>query len=149
MKKKAAGLLVALVCLPALGQTWFKVAVEPNTVATTGQTWRYGIAVGTTTAGVKCPCWSPSFTTALTGKSISDASNGFLVPDPAPGVAKELDVLETSAVQTVTVNGAAVTVPALPPPPSTNYTVTCTATLTVPPAGSPTMTDATCTAVLQ
>ena len=108
--KKAACLLMALLYLPALGQTWFKVAVEPNTVATTGQTWRYGIAAGTTTAGAKCPCWSPNSTTTLTGKSISDASNGFLVPDPAPGVAKEL---------------------------------------TVPPAGSPTMTDATCTAVLQ
>lgn len=119
MKKTRCLLLISLLALalPAFSQTWFKVASEPDTVTTAaGVSWRYGTATGTTSAGVVCPCWSKTFTTAIAAQSISDASNGFLLPDPAPGVAKELDILETAVPQTVTVNGAAKVVPALIPP---------------------------------
>lgn len=117
MKKNLLCMILLLaLASPAFSQTWFKVATEPDTVTTTaGQTWRYGAPSGTTGAGVVCPCWSASSTKAIAGASISDSGGGFLAPDPAQGVVKELDILETAVAQTVTVNGVAVKVPALPP----------------------------------
>jgi hypothetical protein len=44
------------------------------------------------------------------------ASNGVFGADPCPNVVKELDVLETASAQSLTVNGALVTVPALAAP---------------------------------
>lgn len=127
-----------------LSQTWFKVANENDTlVTTTAVTYRFGIATGTTNAGKVCPCWGPTVTTSgpitipvVNGIADKTDANG----DPAPGLAKELDIAETSLMQTVTVNGKAVQVPALPPPviPLPQFTVTITApTMNAPYVSSP------------
>jgi hypothetical protein len=124
MKKYLVLMILSLaLASPAFSQTWFRVASEPDVVGTsTSVTWRYGAGSGITSAGVDCSiapgCWAPQVTGAIASTSISDATDGFVTPDPAPYVAKELDILETVVAQTVTVNGVAKIVPALPPPPS-------------------------------
>lgn len=46
--------------------------------------------------------------------------------DPAPGVVKSLYAVQQATAYTITLsNGTKKTVPALPPPPVTTYTVTC------------------------
>jgi hypothetical protein len=130
-------MLAVFTAVPALAQTtltWQKVAVELNYVTTTAPIMvRWGTGTGTTSTGVNCAlapgCWIQS--TALS----TPLSNAFLSccwlngSDPAPGLVKELDVLEVSTVQTLTVNNIAVTVPALavitPPAPAV-YTLTFT-----------------------
>jgi len=102
--------------------TWLKVATESDTLTVTGPvTARFGAASGTTYAGTNCAvanCWVTVTITTATNLSLSDASgNLFGVPDPAPGVPKELDVQEATAAIALTVSGKLVTVPALPPPP--------------------------------
>lgn len=118
-------LLMAVASGVANAQTWVKVANENDTVKATA-TVRYGAVACTPTATV--PCWiqlavSGSFT----------VNNAFFKADPDPNVVKELDVLETTAAQTVTVNGKPVTVPALTPPP------VVTPPVTPPPVNSVTM----------
>jgi hypothetical protein len=127
----------------AHAQTWVKVANEGDSV-TAIATVRYGAAQGATaTAGTPCAtvggCW-----VQISVAGPFTANNAFFKKDPINGTAKELDVLETASVQTVTVNGKPATVSALPlppPPPSistltfsatinfmgTNVTATCTA----------------------
>jgi|ERR1035437_8023473 hypothetical protein len=113
----------------ANAQTWLKVANEGDSVIATA-TVRYGAAQGATaTAGTPCAtaggCWAQ-----LSVAGPFTANNTFFKKDPINGTAKELDVLETAAAQTVTVNKVAVIVPALPlppPPPVTPVkTWTCT-----------------------
>ena len=159
--------IFALLILPtlALAQTspvWVKVATETNTltVSTVPITVRYGASSGTTTSGVNCAtanCWAiVTISKAVTNVSLNDTTCCVLgVPDPAPGVAKELDVQETTAAITVTVSGVAVKVPALTPPPTTTttYLFTCTATATLangaPLPATMNLTSASCTAVKQ
>lgn len=98
-------------------QQWVKVANEGDTVKATA-TVRYGVTncVPSSTS----VCWVQL---AVTGQFV--ASNAFFKVDPDLGVAKELDVLQTSVAQTVTVNGKPVIVPALPTPVVTPSLKTC------------------------
>lgn len=92
---------------------WIKVANEGDTVKATA-TVRYGVTNCAT-------CWVQL---AVSGQFT--ASNTFFKTDPAPGVVKELDVLQTSVAQVVTVNGKPVTVPALVVTPPLVNQKTCT-----------------------
>lgn len=127
-------ILILAIASPLTAQTWQKVANESDKFsATTPLTYRYGIATGKTTTGVTCPCWSPSVTTK--GAITTTVNNGVIVPtDPTPGLVKELDILETSVMQTVTVNGATVVVPAVPVVASGGITVTTSTISCAPPA---------------
>lgn len=154
--------ILAALCLPTSAQTWVKVATESNTfTVNTAVTVRYGASSGITTAGVDCSktsCWALLNIASAKTISLNDATCCvFSVPDPAPGVAKELDVQEGPAAVLVTISGVAKTVPALPPPSlpvpiTSTYAITCTAmaTLTngVMPATLP-LTSQSCTAVKQ
>lgn len=154
--KMKLGLILSLLILavsPALTQTWVKVATEADTLTFTSAapiTVRYGAASGTTYAGVNCAaatanCWVTTTLKSATNLSLSDAGgNLFGVPDPAPGVAKELDVQQGPAAIPLTVSGKLITVPALIPTtyppiaftPGVSYTITGTsvqpATATAP-----------------
>lgn len=127
-------LILALIAPTIHAQTFFKVAKEGDKFAATNPlTYRYGIAKGKTTTGVTCPCWSPSVVTK--GAITTTVSNGVIAPvDPAPGLVKELDILETSVVQSVTVNGATVVIPAAPVVASGGITVTTSTISCAPPA---------------
>jgi hypothetical protein len=66
--------------------------------------------------GAILPAWTVQTvvnTTAITPLTNSN-SNPFPFADPCPNTVKQLMVQETSSVQTITVNGASVIVPALP-----------------------------------
>jgi len=138
-------LLLALAS-PAFSQTWLKVATEADTLTTAVPiTVRYGTASGTTTAGVNCAtanCWAIVSLQSASNLSLNDASCCvFGVADPAPGVAKELDVQEGAAAITITVSGKSVMVPALPPTtyPPIAFTPNVSYTLSVaniPPSSS-------------
>lgn len=141
MKTLSRLTLLALFSLSAFAQTapvWVKVATEANTLTSGPITVRYGASSGITTAGVDCSkanCWAVVPLKSANNLSLSDVSCCvFGVADPAPGVAKELDVQEGPAAVVVTISGIAKTVPALPPPPpvTTTYLITVmgTATLT-------------------
>ncbi len=115
--------------IPLTSPTWFKVANEGDAVTATA-TVRYGAAQGATaTAGFKsCAtvggCWMQL---AVSGPiTVGNALFG----DPIPGTVKELDVMQTTSAQTVTVNGKPVTVPALAPPPPPSVTVVATYNVT-------------------
>lgn len=127
-------LILALIAPTIHAQTFFKVAKEGDKfAATTPLTYRYGIATGKTTTGVTCPCWSPSVTTK--GAITTTVSNGVIVPtDPAPGLTKELDILQTSLIQSVTVNGVLKVVSAIPVVTSGGITVTTSTISCAPPA---------------
>ncbi len=144
MKKINAIIILAIlgVILPnaASAQTWFKVATEASgtTVALpAGTTWRFGLTP-TTNCG-----WA---TTQVASAAIAlpvywPGGKMGITPDPCPGKWKELDVLETSATQSITVvvagKSSVVVVPALPvvtpppppPPTTTTYTFSCTGTV--------------------
>jgi hypothetical protein len=101
-------------------QTWQKVANENDTVTLSGPaTVQFGVttANAATCNGVR---WIegvyglPANAPVVSIASTFVASNGVFGADPCPNVVKELDVLETSSAQSLTVNGAPVTVPALP-----------------------------------
>ena len=115
---------------------WATVAAESTTTSVTlpaGTTYRFGDSVNNK--------WSQSVTvyavTTLNPISMG-VSNMFPFSDPDPGTVKELDVLETSASQTVQVTNLAVSPasmvslvvpsptppPAVPVPPGTSYTLT-------------------------
>lgn len=110
-------LLAALAATTAHAQTWYMVAPEgASTVVTipAGTTYRVGV--------VSCPAtnaaaWSASVTVAAatTFNPFDLGTNAAAFPfaDPCPNVVKDLQVLETSAAQALTLNGAAVSVPAL------------------------------------
>lgn len=131
------------------GQTWIKIAVESTTTTVTlpvGSIYRLGSGT----------CWSANTTTiTVTPLALYWPSGSFPFVDPCPGVAKELDVLETAIAQTVTTviagKSSVVTVPALskPPPTSTTYTFSCTGTvggtITITAAGIATLTASTIT----
>jgi hypothetical protein len=127
MKLKLA-LLTVVLFITATGQaqTWYKVADESTSNSLTlpvGTTYRFGVA-GCPTAGA--PGWSDP--TPVTGTDFVIASvwySSFPFADPCPGVTKEVDVLETTAVQTVTFDNAAELVPALPPPPPPSGSYMC------------------------
>lgn len=106
MRKLTPLLALALFLAPLLhAQTWVPVAHEGDAISVTSATVRYGTPNCTPTPAV--PCW---IQLSVSGKFI--ANNAFFKTDPAPNVVKELDVLQTSAAQVVTVNGKPVTVPA-------------------------------------
>jgi hypothetical protein len=115
MKILAAAL--ALLTLPACAQTWVKIAAEnTNTYVTlpAGTQYRFGTPLTTSTAGCGTLGWLTGTATSVTTLSAYYTS---FACDPAPGVVKELDVLQTSAAQTIVVvnNGtlSSVTIPAL------------------------------------
>ena len=103
---------VLLATTPALhGQTspvWTMITPESNTTAVTlpaGATYRFGDPVNNKWAQV-------TVTVATTINPVSMASGDpFPFGDPDWGTAKELDVLDTPAAQTVMVNGSGVVVP--------------------------------------
>lgn len=119
-------LLLFLLLTPlAYSQTWFKVANGGDTVtASQGMTFRYGMGVSTyaiDTGGhlagsASAAAWSPSVT--LTADGV--VAYSLFGNDPDFGVSKEVDILETSVAQTVTVTPAGsttaltVSVPAIP-----------------------------------
>lgn len=112
--------LLAVLLSGANAQTWVKVANGGDTVAASaGAVLRYGANVstyacdsGTNKAGSpSAAAWSAPLTLAADTTITDDSIFG---PDPAYCVVKEIDVLETPVAQTVTVNGIAVNVPALP-----------------------------------
>jgi hypothetical protein len=129
--------IVALMgCSLCDAQTWYPVvpaaqqSLSTTVVMPTGAQYRFytpnclktGVAAVQTGVAGTAPI-----------SDYDDGQNG-RPPDPCIGTAKELDVLETSAVQNVVVNGKTVTVPALPPPAVTvvsTTTVTCTLTTVI------------------
>lgn len=122
--------LVLLLATPLYGQTWFKVASESSTTSITipiNTTIRFGLGT----------CWSSTQTNTRGPSTFAlywPTGQIGINPDPCPGVVKELDVMETSVTQNITVviNGksSVVTVPALPPAPAVTYTFNCPATMT-------------------
>lgn len=148
-------IILLAIASPLAGQTYSTVAPEGSTlIATSTVTVRYGVASGTTNTGKNCAlpagCWAAPVT--ILGKI--SVANGKLLDavdvtgDPAPGLAKVLQVLETSVMQSVTVNGATIIVPALPPvvaPPS-GFTASVTSSTCAPPAADKSVT---CTVVVQ
>lgn len=135
-------LLLASTLMAQTTQTWFKVADESSISVTipAGVTWRWGTPkCGLTGA----PAWSASQVgpKTINPLTMAAATTQFGVPDPCQLTAKELDILETTVVQTVTVAGKPVTVPALLPPPPTTTMYACTY-----PAGSFTATVTSTTA---
>jgi len=132
--------------------TWFTVAHEDSAIAVTlpaGTTYRWGTP---TCAGANnSATWTQYTVTAQTTISpLSNASvNPFPFADPCYGTAKELDVLETSTVQTVSVSNSssgtpttvAMVVPSIVPAtvvsatPGSNHTLTFT-NFTVAPGSS-------------
>jgi len=138
-------ILLTLWVATGWAQTWQKVASEgatqaasPVAVLTAGLIYRFGAGASwcdtvTVVKATSQTVWFSNVACTVAGKPVTD---------PAPGVTKELDIQETSAVQTVMVSSKPVTVPALPMV-STTYTITCT---TAPlPAPLPATTTATCT----
>lgn len=105
-------------------QTWFQAASGGDTLTVSSAvTVRFGAQQGAAPAsseyqpcGTAGGCWN-QVTLAPGTYNVGDVA--VFGADPIYGTAKELDVLETAAAQSVTVNGAAKTVPALPPPPHT------------------------------
>ncbi len=140
MKILLALLLAACTSLAAAQttQTWVKIADENTVGAVTlaaGTTYRFGAATGVTYAGTDCSkanCWAvfSNLPSATTIKSVAWPSGGYPFADPAPGVLKELDILQTTAVQTYSVNGTSKTI-AAGKSTTTIYqiTATCTGTL--------------------
>lgn len=130
MKKSIFLLLPLLLCASAFGQTtWYKVAHDGDSISIpAGTTLRYGASAGTpfgcgTGPALAATVW---VTPTKLGSTVTPAALG--VADPANCYVKELDVLQTSVAQTVTVNGKPMTVPALPvvvvtPPPVTKPTI--------------------------
>jgi len=125
---------IGLCCLMVLvagrlhAQTYYKVANENDTIVTptaisvrygSGSSWVMATETGTFTA------------------------NNTTFGDPVPGTAKELDVLETTTPQMMTVNGASVTVPALvstqtaTPAPTTTTTAATTYPIPIPALTAP------------
>jgi len=103
-----------------LGQTWFKVANEGDKIVTSSPiTARYGFGTS----------WTANIVQTLN----TTVMNGMGIPyDPAPNIVKELDILETKLIQSVTVNGVIKIVPALviaPPPPTIPPSITLNLTL--------------------
>jgi hypothetical protein len=148
--------VIAILYLPMLAQAqtpvpiWVKVATEADTLtANKPITVRYGTSSGMTAAGVDCSkssCWVTVPLQSALNLNLSDVKCCvFGVPDPAPGLAKELDVEQDSAAVTVTVSGKPVTVPALSRAAAT-YNFTCTFQVSVP-NGAPLPTTLTVTNV--
>ena len=101
----------------AAAPVWFKVAIDGATLtAVQPMTVRWGAAAGTVrtypdaSATLPADAYSASFALHA-GTMTVDAS--LPVPDPAFGYVKGMYVLETDKPQTLSVNGAAVTVPTL------------------------------------
>jgi hypothetical protein len=112
-------ILVALalgVARAAHAQTWFQVAQESASSTLTipaGVTYQLGT---TSCAATGAAAWSApiTVTAATTFSPLSMSVAGvFPFADPCAGYVKTLDVQETSAAQTLTLNGAPFQVPAL------------------------------------
>jgi hypothetical protein len=132
--------------------TWFTVSGENQNVSVVlpaGMTYRFGTASCAAQNGAAS--WTQvtvTQTTTISNVSMGGATDPFPFADPCYGTAKELDVLESSAIQTVTVNNSTATpatvamvVPSLAPPPmvdatpGSNHTLTFT-NFTVAPGSS-------------
>jgi len=132
--------------------TWFTVTGESQNVSVTlpaGTTYRFGTAACAAQNGAAS--WTQvtvSENTYISSVSMGGSTNPFPFSDPCYGTAKELDVLETAAAQTLTVNNSTATpatvamvVPSLAPPPvvnaapGSNHTLTFT-NFTVAPGSS-------------
>lgn len=127
---------------------WFKVATtETPIVFPQGGTYRYGTNAGTTTVGTDCSkgngCWTT--VTVTPGTNVKQSA----LADPAVGLAKEVDVYQTSQAQSVTVAGTPLTVPAKGNGNSVTYNLTCTGTGTIDSNGNLNSTNLTCTGVKQ
>jgi len=139
-------ILAALFCGVASAQTpavatpqptvWFTVANEGDTVVfgTSPITVQFGVAAGTpvTNAGsVPCVkvggCWDLPLTLS-SGPPVTIVANlaQFGNVDPSEGTTKVLQVQETTSAQTLTVNGAPRTVPALGASPTASVAYTLT-----------------------
>lgn len=121
---------ISLCCLSAASLAhaqWVKVANESDAVVTSAPvTVRYGSGTS----------WA---TQTMQG---TIAANNTTFGDPIPGTLKELDVQQTSTVQTVVVNGNPVSVPALAI--SGTSSAAATTATTQPVTGTPQATSATC-----
>lgn len=127
MKLKLFVLTLLVLIAPALcaqvTPTWFRVTISDGYFAipssATVVTLRYGTATGTTNTGIDCSkgagCWNViTPTLPLSNVWVNCCFLG--QPDPAPGLVKEIDVLETTTAQTVMVNNAPVAIPVVLPP---------------------------------
>jgi hypothetical protein len=137
-------ILMLALALPAYSQTWFTIATlsgfdNPLVTSTGPVTYQYGTNSGTTIAGANCAtsnCFLPSVTATLTNFQTLWST---FPSDPAPGVSKVFQILETCTAQTGTVGGVAYTIPALTncAPPAITFTPGASYTFTasnVPPA---------------
>ncbi len=147
--KTTLSILFALLTAPLIGQAtraWVTVASENATISIpAGTTLRYGAPAGTAYGCGTGPALATAAWVTPTKTATVVTTSALGVSDPAPCYVKVLQVEETTAVQTVTVNGKSVPVPALatPPAPKT-YTVTCTAPNIPSPPVSGTTYPATC-----
>lgn len=109
--------LVAAAHAQTPAQTWYTVAPEGASTSLTipaGTTYQVGVASCPATSAA---AWSApvTVTAATTFNPLDLGTNAAAFPfaDPCPNTVKNLQVLETSAVQVLTLNGASVSVPAL------------------------------------
>lgn len=124
------GVFLSLAAAVGQSQTYLKVTSEgtDSLVVPMGTTYRIGIAV--CPVANNGPAWSANIVApaiqTFNGISIGE----FAVPDPCVNTVKDVQVLETPSVQTLTLNGVAFTVPALaspvlPPAPLANSVRIC------------------------
>ena len=138
-------LLAILAAAPLCAQTtatptWFAITQENLSVSVTlpaGTTYRFGTAACSYANGAAS--WTQVTVTQTTTISPVSMSGGnpFPFSDPCPYVTKELDVLETSSVQTISVTNStaspatvAMVVPSIAPPTSVSATPGSSHTLT-------------------
>lgn len=112
-------------------QTWFKIAKDGDSISIPSNTkLQYGALAGTPwgCGGTHAPLATTVWVTPTIASPTTVSPFNLGVPDPANCYVKELDVLETSTVQIVKVNGISITVPAtsvvvVTPPPITTSTI--------------------------
>lgn len=99
--KLAHLILLSSTALPA--QSWFKVAAESTSTIVTlpaGTTYRFGAPLTSTANGCGLLGWLTA--TVITPTLVTPTAKKF-VCDPAPNVTKELDILQTTSAQAITV----------------------------------------------
>jgi hypothetical protein len=128
MKKLYLSIAFALLCFPALAQTWFSASpqiTDGNTVTFTSTvTVRYGQNASTCMATfLTCIAgkpssanWLPPVTIAATTANPVSIVVGttWAGKDPNPGTYKQLQIGQLSTIQAIKVGGVTVTVPAMP-----------------------------------
>ena len=117
------GWLIIGLALSLSAQSWTKVANEGDTItATSYHIFRFGVG----------KCWSQNIFMEPNNFLASQANflTVYKIPDPCPGVTKEIDALQEATPYTITTNNLPVIVPAKPSvPPAIPPSITITLTL--------------------